>query len=549
MKRSAPRPEAAPDVVRLTVDGLAIEDVGRLARGATLELAPEVERRVEASRAVVERALESGELIYGLTTGLGSRRDRPVSADDLDRYQVQMVLDHAGGVGDPLADEDVRAIMAARIVGISRGGAGAHPGALETLVAMLNAGVHPIVPAVGSVGASDLMHMAAIAMVVMGRGQARVEGRMLPGGEALARAAIAPHRLRPKDGLALISGNGVSIGLGALATLAAERTAVLADVAGALTLEAIAGNPGPFDEEAARAKPLPGQIAVAAHLRELLAGGDLERQETARSVQDPLSFRVMPQVHGALRDQVAAARAAVELELNAIDDSPLVSIESERLLSTGNFHPMGLALAFESLRVALAHVGMVSERRMNKLVAALYGETTFRFGGRSGPGRWSLPGYVVYSAAALLSELKQLASPVTLDCPPLDLDVEDHATLAPQAVMSARRALLVLETILAIEVLVTIAALDEQPAQPRLGQGTRPVYDAVRAMLEPLEADASAATVVETVRGRLLEIARRGPLRRRGGVGGAELLGVRDRGAPERPVRLDQVRAHAPQRG
>jgi histidine ammonia-lyase len=506
MKRSAPGPEAAPDVVRLTVDGLAIEDVGRLARGATLELAPEVERRVEASRAVVERALESGELIYGLTTGLGSRRDRPVSADDLDRYQVQMVLDHAGGVGDPLADEDVRAIMAARIVGISRGGAGAHPGALETLVAMLNAGVHPIVPAVGSVGASDLMHMAAIAMVVMGRGQARVEGRTLPGGEALGRAAIAPHRLRPKDGLALISGNGVSIGLGALATLAAERTAVLADVAGALTLEAIAGNPGPFDEEAARAKPLPGQIAAAAHLRELLAGGDLAREETARSVQDPLSFRVMPQVHGALRDQVAATRAAVELELNAIDDSPLVSVERERLLSTGNFHPMGLALAFESLRVALAHLGMLSERRMNKLVTALYGEASFEFGG-SRPGRWSVPGFVIYSAAALLSELKQLASPVTLDCPPLDLDVEDHATLAPQAVMLSRRALRVLETILAIEVLVAISALDDQPRRPRLGQGTGPVYDAVRATLEPLEADASTATVVETVRGRLLEIA------------------------------------------
>ena len=371
---------------------------------------------------------------------------------------------------------------------------------------MLNAGVHPIVPAVGSVGASDLMHMAAIAMVVMGRGEARLEGRALPGREALARVGIVPHRLRPKDGLALISGNGVSIGLGALAALAAERTAVLADVAGALTLEAIGGNPGPFEEEAARAKPLPGQIAAAAHLRELLAGGDLASDGTARSVQDPLSFRVMPQVHGALRDQVAATRAAVEVELNAIDDSPLVSIEQDRLLSTGNFHPMGLALAFESLRVALAHLGMLSERRMNKLVIALYGEASFEFGVRE-PGRYSVPGFVIYSAAALLSELKQLASPVTLDCPPLDLDVEDHATLAPQSVMLARRALFVLETILAIEVLVAISALDEQPQLPSLGRGTRPVYDAVRATLEPLEADASAATVVETVRGRLLEIA------------------------------------------
>jgi histidine ammonia-lyase len=496
-----------PGIVRLTTEGLAAEDVGRIARGATLELAPEVLLRVRASRAVVERALERGQPVYGLNTGLGSRRDRPVSPEDLDRYQVQMVMDHAGGVGDPLADEDVRAIMVARVAGISRGGSGAHPGALETLVAMLNAGVHPVVPSVGSVGASDLMHMAAIAMVVMGRGQARLEDRAMPGGEALARAAIAPHRLRPKDGLALISGNGVSIGLGALAALAAERTAVLADVAGALTLEAIAGNPGPFDEEAARAKPLPGQIAAAAHLRELLSGGDLAGGEPPQSVQDPLSFRVMPQVHGALRDQVAAVRAAVELELNAIDDSPLVSIDRDRLLSTGNFHPMGLALAFESLRVALAHLGMLSERRMNKLVTALYGEASFEFGAQR-PGRYSVPGFVIYSAAALLSELKQLASPVTLDCPPLDLDVEDHATLAPQAVMLARRGLLVLETILAIEVLVAISALDGKPRLPVLGRGTRPAYDAVRATLEPLESDASTAGVVETVRRRLLEIAR-----------------------------------------
>src|ERR687895_720120 len=362
----------------------------------------------------------------------------------------------------PLADEDVRAIMAARIAGMARGGAGVHPGALETLVAMLNAGVHPVVPSVGSVGASDLMHMAAIAMVVMGRGQARLEGGAMPGGEALERAAIAPHRLRPKDGLALISGNGASIGLGALAALAAERTAVLADVAGALTLEAFAGNPGPFDEEAARAKPLPGQMA--------------------------------------------AARAAVEVELKAVDDSPLVSIDQDRLMSTGNFHPMALALAFESLRVALAHLGMLSERRMNKLVTVLYGEASFEFGVQE-RGRYSVPGFVIYSAAALLSELKHLASPVTLDCPPLDLDVEDHATLAPQAVMLARRALFVLETILAIEVLVAISVLDDRPQPTRLGRGTQPVYEAVHATLEPLEADASAATVVETVRRRLLEIA------------------------------------------
>src|SRR5215211_7544906 len=492
-RSGAPPGAADAEIVRLTTDGLTAEEIGRLARGATPEPAPEVLERVRASRAVVDRALEGEVMIYGLNTGLGSRRDRRVSREDLGRFQVQMVMDHAGGVGAPLPDEDVRAIMAARIAGIARGGSGAHPGAFDTLVAMLGAGVHPIVPAIGSVGASDLMHMAAIAMVLMGRG------------EALTRAGIAPHRLRPKDGLALISGNGASIGLGALAALEAERTALLADVAGALTLEAIAGNAGPFDDEAARAKPLPGQIAAAAHLRDLLAGSELT-QPGRSSVQDPLSFRVMPQVHGALRDQVAAAREGVEVELNAVGDSPLVSIERDRLLSTGNFHPMGLALAFEAVRIALAHAGMLSERRMNKLVTAIYGEASFEFGTVE-PERYSVPGLVIYSAAALLSELKQLAAPVTLHCPPLDLDVEDHATLAPQAVMLARRSLLVLEMVLAIEVLVAISALEDQPRLPGLGRGTRPVYEVVRETLEPLDGNASAATVVERVRARLLEIA------------------------------------------
>jgi len=488
--------------VRLTTAGLTAADVLRVARGARLEVAPEVEEIVTASRAVVERALAAERLVYGLNTGLGHRRDRRISREHLGHYQRAMISDHAAGVGDPLPDADVRAMMVARVAGIARGGSGAHPDALRTLVAMLNAGVHPIVPEVGSVGASDLMHMAAIANVAIGRGRARVGGEELPGGEALARAGIAPHDPRPKDGIALISANGASIGLGALAVQAARCTAVLADVAGALTVEAIDGNPSAFDEEGARAKGLPGQVEVAAHLRELLAGSRLTEPEGAHSLQDPLSFRVMPQVHGALRDQIGATLQAVEIELNAIDDSPMVSIAQDRLLSTGNFHPMGLALQFESLRIALAHAGIVSERRMNKLILATYGDPGFEFGAGE-PERYSLPAFVVYSAAALLAELKQLAAPVTLHAPPLDLDVEDHATLAPQAVMLARKSIAALERILAIEALVAIEALDDRSRLPQLGEGTKAVYDELRATLQPLDPGASAATVVETVRERL----------------------------------------------
>lgn len=499
--------ESMPPVL-LTSDGLGIEDLRRAAvEGARLDISQDVYDRVAAGRAVVERALEGERLIYGLNTQLGHMRDQRVSRETLMHYQVLMVVAHAGGVGSPLPDEDVRAMMLARIAGMARGGSGATPEAMRTLAAMVNAGVHPIVPEVGSVGASDLMHMAAVAMVLIGRGEARYEGETLSGAEALARAGIAPYVLQPKDGLALVSANGAAIGIGALVVREAEAVAALADKAGALSLEATGGNPGPFEEVAAAAKPFPGQIAAAAHLRALLAGSYLYDPETKLSVQDPLSFRVMPQVHGALREQIAAARRSVEIELNAMDDNPLVVIEEDRMLSTGNFHPMVLALAFDALRVGLAHVGMISERRMAKLLAlrfrdpeAFMRSISHHVEDRSdGSG-----GLLSYSAAAILAELKHLAAPVTLECPPLDLDVEDHATLAPLTVMLTRRAVRHLENILAIEVLLSSSTLDSQGALPRLGVGTRAAYDTVRGALAKADRPRSAAAIAEIGRRALV---------------------------------------------
>jgi histidine ammonia-lyase len=493
--------------VALTLAGLSAEDVGRVALdGAPLEVAPEVLTRVEASRAVVERMLDGERLVYGLNTGLGHLRNRRVSREQLMQYQVRMLMAHVGAVGEPLPDEDVRALMLARVAGIARGGSGAHPGALRTLVAMLNAGVHPVVPEVGSVGASDLMHMAEVALVMIGRGRARLEGQTLPGAEALARAGLAPYVLQPKDGLALISANGASIGIGALVVREAERVAALADLTGALTLEAIGGNPSPFDEEVVAAKPFPGQIAAAAHVRALLDGSYLHDPATAVAVQDPLSFRVMPQVHGALREQIANARRSVEVELNAADDNPFVSLTHEAMISNGNFHPMLLALNFEALRIGLAHVGMLSERRMNKIAGLKYGDSAeFLEGAGGDDGRYAVAGFLVYSAAAVLAELKQLAAPVSLQCPPLDYDVEDHATLAPQAVLLTRQALRRLETILAIEALLAVDGLDHLDTLPRLGAGTHAAYQSVRAILRVAGRDASTAEVLEAVRRTLAQ--------------------------------------------
>ncbi len=348
----------SPALVTLTLDGLGLADLYRVAvEGASLEVDPAVYARVAAGRAVVERALGGERLVYGLNTGVGHLRDARVSREALMEYQVRLVVGHACAIGPALPDADTRALMLARVSGLARGGSGAHPSAMRALVDMLNAGVHPVVPEIGSVGASDLMHMAAVALALVGRGEARYGDETLPGGEALARAGLTPYVMQPKDGLALISANGFAIGVGALAIHEVERVARLADLAGALTLEAIGANLSPFEAAVAAAKPVPGQIAAAAYLRELLRGSDLYDPATVVSVQDPLSFRVMPQVHGALREQIAFARASVETELNAMDDNPLVLIEDDRMISTGNFHPMALAPAFDALRVGLAHVG------------------------------------------------------------------------------------------------------------------------------------------------------------------------------------------------
>jgi histidine ammonia-lyase len=488
---------------RITVEELA----GVALDGATVEVDEAVWSRVRAGRAVVERALERGKPVYGLNTGLGPWKDQTAPLDSLNDYQRRIVFERAGATGPAMPDEDVRALMFTRIAGLAQGGSGATPGTIEVLVRMLNARVHPVVGETGSLGASDIGHMAMIADVAIGRGRARVNGETLPGAEALARAGIEPYELQPKDALAMVSANGASIGVGALTVLEAERLARLADVNAALSLEALTGNLSPFDDEVARAKPVPGQIEAARHVRELLSGSYLEDPDTAQSVQDPLSFRVVAQVHGALREQIAAAKEAVELELNSMDDNPLASVEQDTMLSNGNFHPMVLALAFESLRVGLAHVGMISERRLRH-VAAQGRETSPDFiptaEKEASPSPLDrLPNVTWTTPAMAVVELRRLAAPVTLDGPTV-VGVEDHHTLAPTAVFYARRSLRELETVLALEAVAAARALDGRRELPRLGSGTRPLYQAARGVYDDVGPDASPPEVVEAARRRVL---------------------------------------------
>lgn len=467
------------DTLTITHAPVTVDDLAAVVDGAAVALTAAVCDRIAASRAVVERALAAGDAVYGLTTHVGRDRDVRLTAEQVRNEQMFLVMSHAGGFGPPLPTEIVRAALLVRLTGIARGGSGASQAAADTLVGMLNAGVHPVVPSTASVGAGDIGHMATMAQVAIGAGRAEHEGEIMAGGEALRRAGIAPLPLSGRDGLALISANGVSVGHAALVAARARRVADAADQAAALSLEAVAGNPSIVRAAVGRAKPIAGQIAAADHLRNLLDGSDLWDTDVQRSVQDPLSFRVVPQVHGALREHVTAVVRAVETELNAAADNPLVAIDDQALVSNGNFHPIVLAISCDALRVAVAHVGRLSERRMEHLWAAA-------LDGITAPPAGPLFGLALrYPAAAAVSELRQLSAPATLDVPTLERGVEDHGTDAPLTVRQTERALDLLEDVLAAEVLLANDTLAIADAARTLGSGTtalrRTITDALAA--------------------------------------------------------------------
>jgi histidine ammonia-lyase len=463
--------------VTITEAPLGIEDLLAVTGGARVELDDGTRARIAASRAVVDRALAGGDAVYGLTTQVGHGRDTRLTEEEIQGEQRFLVVSHSGGIGPPLPAAIVRAALAVRLNGIARGGSGAGVAAAEILAAMLNAGVHPVVPGTASVGAADIGQMAGMAQVAIGMGRAEYRGEVLAGGEALRRAGITPLVLGGKDGLALISANGVSVGQAALVASRAAAAAEAADTAAALSMEATGANTSVLRPVVAQAKPIAGQVAAADHLRALLAGSPLLEPGGARSVQDALSFRVVPQVHGALREYIAAARSAVTTELNAAADNPLVSVPDQALVSNGNFQPVVLAIAYDALRIALAQVGLLSERRMSHLWDAFFRQPA------SGPSTVGYGLQLRYPAAALFPELKQLAAPASLDTPPLDLDVEDHGTSAPLSVRKTDTALGLLEDLLAIELLLARDVLSTAPVPPTLGAGTAAALRTVEAAI------------------------------------------------------------------
>ncbi len=499
---------------RIAIDGerLTLENLYSVVfDGAEVEIPPAARERMNASRAVIERLVEAGTVVYGVNTGFGKMASTRVSRDEIRQLQLNLVRSHACGVGAPLSEHAARAMLVLRANAIAKGFSGVRPVVAETLVAMLNRGVHPVIPSQGSVGASgDLAPLAHLAQVTIGEGHAIFQGRTMTGAEAMRAAGIAPLVLEAKEGLALLNGTQAMLALAALALREAEIAVDTADVAAALSLDALRGSPAAFDARIARVRPHAGHAITARNIQRLNRGSEI--RESHRSpdkdprVQDPYSLRCAPQVHGAARDALAQIRATLAIELNSATDNPLVFADSSAgpgegsgdVISGGNFHGQPLAMAADQMAVALATLGGISERRIEQM---------------TNPQTSQLPAFLVrhaglnsgfmilqVTAAALASEMKPLAAPHSVDSIPTSANQEDYVSMGMGAARRLEPMLANLKNILAIELLAACQGIDLL-SPLRTGPETRKAYDIVRSLSPAVDADRSLAPDIEAVAG------------------------------------------------
>ncbi len=469
---------------------LAIADVVAVARGgAHVTVGPGVAERLGHGRAVLEELDRRGQPVYGVTTGVGKLKDTPIPPDARRDLQRNLVLSHAAGVGPPLEPPVVRALLLLLAGSLSRGHSGVRPAVVEQVVACLNRGLLPVVPARGSVGASgDLAPLAHVGACLIGEGEVVLDGARLPAREALARAGLAPLTLEMKEGLALLNGTHLMAAVGALVVHDATALARLADVAGAMSLEALMGTNAAFDPRIHALRPHPGQLESAANLRALTVdSGVIASHRDCTRVQDAYSLRCMPQVHGAARDGLRFARDVLERELASVTDNPLLFPADGAVLSGGNFHGQPLALALDTAAIALAQLAGIAERRIDRLVNPLTNEGLPPFLAAGG-GLHS--GYMLaqYTAAALVAECRARSHPASVDSIPTSGLQEDWNSMGATAALKAEEVLRHAEQVVAIELVVAAQALDlRRPLVP--GRGTRAAHGAVRARVPPLQGD------------------------------------------------------------
>jgi len=493
--------------VLLTGRDLTVEQVEAVARrGASVALDPAARTRMQRSRDVVERLVAEKAVVYGVTTGVGALADRSIDAADAERLQENLLLSHAAGVGDPLPREIVRAMLLLRANTFGLGFSGVRPEVADRLLDFLRLGIHPVVPAQGSVGASgDLAPLAHLALPLIGRGSVELSGTVLPALAALKENGLEPLTLGAKEGLALLNGTQLMTALGALLAVDAERLLRTASVAAAMSVEAMLGTDVAFAAAYQAARPHPGQVQVASELRWLLRDSELQQSHhgSAHKVQDPYSLRCVPQVHGAARDALDHLGRVLAIEMNAATDNPLVfpdgggadvnarATGGGLVISGGNFHGEPVALALDFAKLALAELGSISERRTANLVDPnLNGGLAAFLGSDSGLESGMM--LLQYTAAALVSENKVLAHPASVDSIPTSANQEDHVSMGPIAGRHARTVLEHVERILAIELVCGTRALDLRMAATggvAAGVGVTAAHEQIRAVVPPWTRD------------------------------------------------------------
>jgi len=497
--------------ITLTGEHLSIDDVVTVAcegpRHCKVGLSPSAREKMLRSRRVVEELLRREEIVYGVTTGFGYFKDRFIKPAKARELQRNVVMSHSVGVGRPLSIPEVRAMMLIRANTLAKGFSGVRPAVVEMLVEMLNRGVHPVVPCKGSLGASgDLAPLAHMSLVLTGQGEAFYQGERLPAEEALRKAGLSPLTLEAKEGLALTNGTALMAAWASLAVHRAWNLVRIADIAGGLSLEALFGTLKAFDPHIHRVRPHPSQAECAAYIRRLLQGSELVRPWESRYVQDAYSLRCIPQVHGAVRGVVEYVRGIVEVEINSATDNPLIFAEAEPplCLSGGNFHGEPLALAMDYLAIALADLGNISERRLNRLLDESANQGLLPPFLTEEGGLHSGFMLLQYTAAALASENKVLAHPASVDTIPTSASVEDHVSMGPFAARKALEVLDNLETILALELLAAAQAVDFRRralgSDKKLGRGTAVAYRLIRERVPFIERDEPLYPHIESVR-------------------------------------------------
>jgi histidine ammonia-lyase len=483
----------------LTGEHLRVSEVWQVAhrRGPVPHLSPDALSRMRQSRDVVERVVASGRPVYGVTTGFGRFADVAVAADDRRQLQQNLLRSHAAGVGEPLDPPLVRAMILLRANALAKGYSGVRPLVVERLLDLLAHDVIPLIPRLGSVGASgDLAPLAHLALVLTGEGEAWWHGERLPGIAALKQAGLDPVVLEAKEGLALINGTQFMTAHAALALAEAARLADFADMTAALTVDVLRGIPDAYDPRVSDVRPHPGQAVSARRLRRALEGSRLVTRPGEIRVQDAYALRCVPQIHGATRDALSHATAVVEREINSATDNPLIFADTEDVISAGNFHGQPVALVLDYVAMALAELASVSERRAERLV---------------NPALSGLPAFLVvdgglnsglmlaqYTAAALVSYNKVLAHPASVDSIPTSANQEDHVSMGSIGAVKLWTVLDNVRHVLAIEAILGAQAADLVGPE-RLGYGTRRLYDWVRHHVGYWERDRELAPEIARV--------------------------------------------------